>query len=917
MSKSFPHLADTAFPNLDSVDPYERKTTFDYGRYDYTASAKLCNVTWTPDYAHVIGWKSAQQRDAYFEGIAGPVVELQQGFVRTQLDTIAVPVPYDVALTYSYVYLRVPMLTGDEPIDYETPDGMRTVCAFVSEVVYGAPSTTTLVLDVDYWTTYLPHLSVTSLMLERGHAPMYATDVDTYLSDPIAHCADLLTPDVDYGSADIVRGNSFKPLSTARPLYVFASTIPHYRIDAIATATNATQTGPTYSNTGARNGEQVQVSNFVWAPNGKSYAGMTSPSTVTYSETGLPTGLYYYALTGEQIAGGDLATLADKLPVWIMSVQATYIVPEDLVSIRNTVTAAGVELMRVTTRPGLQDLGSMAIDKDLFAIPSPYADIAKLYTYPYARLELSDDCGNVVPIRVEDTHGSIDIAQLVCVAWPALAWEVMVTNVASTSGTVQYEWVNLNGLGTLKDVPGADFAATIIDIGIPTYALYLSAVVEDMVGKQRDAEQARKDAIIGYQSTMRSANTAEQNAYDSNATARSNAYASADTGKANADASADTAKTNADASADTAKNNADASADTSKANTTTSTTNMRTNASRSNSYRSTAEYNARVYNTDTASIDLALMYATTMASVQQQQQAAISQVSNIVAGGAMGVAGSLATGNVPGAIMSGASSLSGAINAGSAYAVSISTELTIQSAMQVALADKAEAAAALSYQNMLNANDENTEITGNNATAADTMATATQTTSKANATRTQTVSKANATRTQTTSKANATRSQTTSKANALASESTGNSNANYTRDTTEENAKAQLESAQTRFASQVNHSAVLPPVAHGEYTGDYEHEQLQSRGLHLRAKTQSDAAIARAGDTFRRYGYAYNGMWDVIDWVPEGKRYCYWQSGDIIQNVKASPNVTANRNLHVVLREGVTVWADPNDVGRW
>lgn len=895
MSKSFPHLADTAFPNLDNVDPYERKTTFDYGRYDYTASAKLCNVTWTPDYAHVVGWKSAQQRDAYFAGIAGPVVELQQGFVRTQLDTIAVPVPYDVALTYSYVYLRVPMLTEDAPIDYEMPDGMRTVCAFISEVVYSAPSTTTLVLDVDYWTTYMPHLSVSSLMLERGHAPMYATDVDTYFEDPLAHCADLLTPDVDYGGSDITRGSTYQPLSTGKPLYIFASTIPNGSISGIATATNATQTGPTYSNTGARNGEQVQVNNFVWAPNGKSYAGMTSPNNVTHSDGSLPTGLYYYAMFGNRVAAGDLATLVEKLPVFAMSVQATYIVPSDLVEVGAAQNVAGVMLYDVETRAGLQRAGSIDLDKTLFDLPRDYADITKLYTFPYAHLELSDDRGNVVPIHIEDTHGSIDIEQLVCIAWPALTWEVMLTNVASTAAPVRYNWMRLNGTNVAHVIPGADFSSLTIDMGIPTYALYLSAVVEDMVGKQRDAEQARKDAIIGYQSTMRSANTAEQNAYDSNATARSNAYRSADTGKTNADASADTAKTNADASADTAK-----------ANTTTSTTNMRTNAARSNSYRSTAEYNARVYSTDTASIDLALMYATTMASVQQQQQAAISQVSNIVAGGAIGVAGSLATGNVPGAVMSGASSLSGAINAGSAYAVSISTELTIQSAMQVALADKAEAAAALSYQNVTNANAENTEITGNNATAADTMATASQTTSKANATRTQTVSKANATR-----------SQTTSKANALASEGTGNSNANYSRDTTEENAKAQLESAQTRFASQVNHSAVLPPVAHGSYGGDYAHEQLQSRGLHLRAKTQSDAAIARAGDAFRRYGYAYNGMWHVSDWVPEGKRYCYWQSGDIIQNVKASPNVNANRNLHIVLREGVTVWADPNDVGRW
>ena len=895
MSKSFPHLADTAFPNLDNVDPYERKTTFDYGRYDYTASAKLCNVTWTPDYAHVVGWKSAQQRDTYFAGIEGPVVELQQGFVRTQLDTIAVPVPYDVALTYSYVYLRVPMLTEDVPIDYETEQGMRTVCAFVSEVVYNAPSTTTLVLDVDYWTTYLPHLSVSTLMLERGHAPMYATDVDTYFSDPIAHCADLLTPDVDYGGSDIVRGNAYKPLSEAMPLYIFASTIPNTRIEEIVAATNATQTGPTYSNTGARNGEQVQVNNFVWAPNGKSYAGMTMPTAVVHNDSSMPTGVWYYAMRGIKAVSGSLQLLIDRLPVFAMSLKAMYIVPSDLVTVGTARNVAGVELLDVMTNAGMQDLDSIPITKELFDIPARFSDIAKLYTHPYSHLELSDDCGNTVPIHVEDTHGTLDISQLVCIAWPALSWQVMVTNVASSARDVRYEWVKLTGELSQRTLPGADFAQTIIDIGIPTYTLYLSAVVEDMVGKQRDAEQARKDAIIGYQSTMRSANTAEQNAYDSNATARSNAYRSADTGK-----------TNTDASADTAKNNADASADTAKANTTTSTTNMRTNAACQNSYRDTAEQNARTYSVDTASTDLTFMRSTTMASVNQQQAAAISQVSNILSSGIGSVAGNLLADNIPGAVMSGANALSGALNAGAAYAVTLTTEVGVAGAAQIALDDKASAAAALAYVNAQNADAENTEITGNNATAADTMATASQTTSKANATRTQTVSKANATR-----------SQTTSKSNASASESTGNANANYTRDTTEENAKAQLESAQTRFASQVTHSAVLPPVAHGEYAGDYSHEQLQSRGLHLRAKTQSDAALARAGDAFRRYGYAYNGMWEVTDWVPNGKRYCYWQSGDIMQNVRNSPNVTANRNLHVLLREGVTVWADPNDVGRW
>ena len=156
----FPHVGNDAFPHLENVKPFERKVPFDYGRYDYTATLKLCSVTWPADYRHVVNWQSASARDAWFDSLEGKTVELANGFTRTQTDTVRVPVPYDVALTYNYVYMRVPQLTQDRPIDHEQAGGIRTICAFIDSCNYLSPSATEFILSVDVWTTYLPYKSV-------------------------------------------------------------------------------------------------------------------------------------------------------------------------------------------------------------------------------------------------------------------------------------------------------------------------------------------------------------------------------------------------------------------------------------------------------------------------------------------------------------------------------------------------------------------------------------------------------------------------------------------------------------------------------------------------------------------------------------------------------------------------------------
>lgn len=852
MSKRFPHLSDTSFPDIGTVHPYQRKTDFDYARYDYEATIKLCNVTWPYDYSHVVNWKSEEQRDAYFAGVDGRSVEMGQGFVRTQLDSVSVPVPYDVALTYNYVYARIPMLTDDEAIDYEVPAGIRTVCAFVSDVVYQAPSTTLLVLDVDWWTTYLPHLSITSMMLTRGHAPMWDVSADEYLADPRRKCGRLLTPDVDFGhGAEMVRAGEVMPLSTAEPMLVMASTIPYASIASIPTVSTGSSTPPTYYDTGARNGEQVGVNGFTWSPGGKSYTGMSSPSDATHIDNEMTTGLWYYGMPGSDVASGALDMLFSSLPVFAASVQAAYLVPSDLVTLGTTITVAGVELTRIYSKGAFQDLGTFEILKSAFGYPAKYADIAKLYTFPYSHVTVSDDAGASIDVRIETTDGTIEAAQMVSIAWPMLAWDVALTNVASTGGRAAYTWMRLQGDTYERHVPNADVAAHLMSYDFPTYALYLDASTEQGMVAQAGTERSRHDAIVAYQSTMRSANTAEQNAYASNATAKANADASADTNVTN------TANTGRTQSSNTDVQNTARSAETTARNTANSTIEGIVNQQTFNLGEQDDEFTT--YSGD-------------------------AQLKGEAVGGVMNTVNAAMTGDIGGTIAAGVGSVV-AISTKSAITDAASHVITTKVGINQDANSDTSAAQRQAANDITSAqNNAATQITSNNVGNANT---------------------------------NAQNSAETAKNNAKRSKETGDDNAGYTRDTTEENAKAQLENTQQDYMDDLRRYDVMPPNAHGGYSGTGIHEQMRNRGLHFRIVTQDDSSIARAGDAFLRYGYRYDGMWDMSGWCPKGARYCYWQSSDIQQDMTARPNPMAARAIRAILEQGITVWADPKEIGRW
>lgn len=847
----FPHVGNDAFPHLENVKPFERKVPFDYGRYDYTATLKLCSVPWPADYRHVINWQSASERDAWFDALDGKTVDLANGFTRTQTDTVRVPVPYDVALMYNYVYMRVPQLTEDDAIDYEDAPGVRVICAHIQDAIYYAPSTTELVLGIDYWTTYLPHLVANiTLMLHRGHAPAYAVDAEAYLASPRANSAYLLTPDITFGTPDVCAHAELVDIAQGEKYLVMASTIPYSSIESLTLASvqSGSSTAASFYDTGARNGHQVGVSGYEWHYGAHGYDNMENPSSYSGVGRGMPTYTRLYAIPTAN-ASNVLTTLASRLPQFIKSVQAAYILPASMLTLASeSFTVAGVTLYRVVPSPALTTIADLELSKAQFGYPSRYADIAKLYTFPYAHLIVSDTLGHEIVVRIEDMGADASMVAQVSPMVECLRWDILLTDVNS-AGPTNYVWQDLDGTANSLTLPGADVARYTLELGIPTYALYLDGRTTHAADTYYDEQSQRASAINSYQATMRGANTAKENADDS----------------------ADTAKTNADASANTNVTNTANSGRTSQANATIAN-NLRTTSTARNNQAQNSSKNDAVQNIyDSSNADLEY---TEFASDANLKSEAVSAIQNLVGNAVMG-------------------NVAGVLNTGVSGIVNITTSAALSGySMQNVLDHQAISQGHTRTQNNIQvsnataqagyANTANTNTTNNNVSVANT----------------------NASNSANTAKANATRSQSTAKANA-----------GYSRDTTEENAKAALELARQNYVRQGHMHDLDNPSAFGLASGDRTADALMRRVVQLRIETQSASAIARAGDAMLRYGYTFDGLWNVTDWCPEGHAGCYWEASEVLVPADELDNPTAERAFESILASGVTVWNDPAKIG--
>ena len=838
---NFPHMKDTDFPNVDGVDVYKYQNEIDYSRFDdLQMKLQVCCVPWDMGEAHIgartisgignmVAFDSKDARDKWFNDIPDDkCFRWETKFKELHRDNqIIVPLPFDEAAKYNYLTVSYSMFANDgSPLEYETPNGLRNWFWFIREVEFVSPNSTRLHLLNDAWQTFIYDVNISRMILERGHAPLFASDVNSYLSAPAANCAGLLEPDA------IAANPSYKQ-SMQAPLVFDSGDM--YVVFVV---------------TSERNGWGTPHSTSWKTPAGH------------YNRTDGAPNFAQIAIVASDYETFML-NIESELPNWKQTVQAVYLASSKLITVGNSFTIGEVTGYSVNSKSGSDTL--LQLNKSMFNYPAKYANLTKLYTYPYAYLETSDEDGNTYEIRIEEMQtGALNCGYILNTIVGGLVLNAQILGVGGANRSISFK-----NLGNRSVTVGGKSLTLQYDWAVPTFAIIMQASREYDYSGFFDRAQATNDANTAY----------------------TNETASAATAKANADRSADTAKANADRSADTSKANTDRDADTRVANAALQTsTNTTIKAANVTQITDTSNFDALLNDDNELAASNYIISTTNNQIAAADQQAAISAASGAATSGISAIA-SAATGDIGGAI---SSLLGGGVQAATTLAQNaVAVNLTASQASASRVNNEAQKVASnynLSNKatvQIQNLNDVNTAtnslITSSNANSAATM-------------------KANATTSQTTEKTNAAATQTTNKANAAATQATANANAQRTKD-----------NALEAIKNTTYQRGMQSPYVFGQFANT-EKAITKPKMIVPSVITQGSDAIQYAGDEFLRYGYTYNRQWNFNGWNV-GKYFTYWKLSDFWVTDLNVPDMYMDK-LRFFLYGGVTIWRNPEDIGK-
>lgn len=917
----FPHLGDTEFPILKTENVYAFKNTFDYHRWDENTIVRLVNVLWDSALNDAPLFDSNDIRDSWFDSLEdGFALRLETAARIVPEGYVKIPVPYDVAARYNYLYVEIPVATGDEMIDYEQSYGIRRWYFFIDHIDYGSPNATHVYVTNDFWTTFQNDVTIRYMMLERGHAPVAASDVRKYLSNPIENSALLLAPDVDFGRGSVVRHSKMVPFGNGTKYVVFASMATSNNVREMGhrtgDGTNA-WTPPSYSDTQHRDGHQMSISDYVWG-NGYDFSSLR-----TYVDNGasnmnrIPNNVTCWAIRANECFGfggsnyGDsfLVRMPRECPAFLQTIRAMFVVDSSMIEMPYApVTMCGHNLYYC--RGNSQPIQKFTLNDAMFSFPDRYKRYAKLYTFPYSLIELTDNDGQTVSIRIEDT-GEITYQLITSIAFPFLDMRVLFGGIGGNGDGNVYSWKSLTDDSSQIEIGADDWGSIKFDWPIPTYGLYMDGETAYNLRNWANLKNARIDAISAYHATMRDANCAENNAIALAQTAESNATDTANTHQTNTNADADTLVAN--------------TANTCNAQTANTALTVATNTANVALGNNTSTFVTALNNglaTANMQTDNTLMVSQTAA----QNEASIATTDNtatasIISGAVDGMAastgtavtaiGAEATGTA--IVQAGIGAMMGAVS-GYVNAQADKANAVILTQVQTTLANSTGWANATKVSDTNDNNDNVTDAMNDlksdqndNTNDCITQQTANNVAAATN----------NAANTSNTMKANATRSKNTAVSNAARTRGTTVTNAGYTQGDTENTAKELLRAAQNKAKNSYETACNQMPIQIGETTGAPMSDYFRTRGVQIKVRTESESAIAQAGDHFARYGYALNRMWDVKEsgFCPM-RNFCYWKASDIWVDDRLSSTSDASKAIQRMFLEGVTLWKNPNEIGR-
>lgn len=519
----FNYLGKRGFPHADNVNVYDYTNDIDYSRYDYSQmQIQICSVPWEQGEAHigqrtlsgignVVHFGTVAERDKWFDSIPdNECFRFETKFKELHSDlTLLCPLPFDIASNYNYVRVTYNLFANDNSaLEYEADNGMRSWFYFIREAEFIAPNTTKLTLLDDAWQTWIYSLDITNMILERGHAPMFDTKADAYLSNPIANSKNLLAEDINYGELQQVTKTQ-------------------------ATALNAGDTYAVIATTAQAWGTWGSKANDDWKVPGSSHNSFAGVPNVAL-----------FALDADDL-NDFLESITNSVPQFKQTVQCVFFIAKELINVADGFTFGGVTCYRVSSYATVSKT-VFSRSKSDWGYADEYADIAKLYTFPYSALEITDEQGNTEIVHIEDTSNVLTMDIAANLVFPYINLSGTVKGIGGTkSSRITFQNMSSHSL----NVSGRWYEH-LRSWNIPGFIVMLSSAKEYDYSTHFDRIQANNDRSTSQTVANRNATaqrTNERNNADNvvnNATAQTTAN-SAINSASNSTASTDASLSNA------------------------------------------------------------------------------------------------------------------------------------------------------------------------------------------------------------------------------------------------------------------------------------------------------------------------------------------------------------------------------------
>ncbi len=904
---NFKHLGEKGFPHAQNVDVYKYENNIDYERFNYDQmKLTICSVPWDMGEAHignrtidgvgnVVYFENKNARDKWFNSISdSDCFRWTTKFKELHSDnSVTVPLPFDIVAKYNYVFVEYTMFANDDSLlEYESSTGVRKWCYFIRNAEFVAPNTSRLEIMPDNWQTFIYDFDLTGMILERGHAPMFAMQTDEYLKNPLQNCSYLLTEDVNFGELQKVTHTATTPLNSQNMKA------------CIVTSGNILG----------------DWSDNVPAPAINLISGVPAPQIFCCNTENL-----YNVLN----------TLNKDKPQFKQTIKAIFFISSDFLTLGQSFSIGDYACNIINNNTSQINKSLYKFNKSDWGYSDKYKNLAKLYTFPYSALEVTDENGDSTLIKIEGTNANLSIDVVANLVFPALNLQSVIKGVGGNS-EVSVKFSNVSEK-TFKT--SGRWYNLVKDWEIPTFSVFLDAYNDYLVNNKFNLAQRKTDAEVAKRIAYRNASNAKTVSYRSAETGKSNQQTEATSVKDNSNRSASTSKSNSDSQATTARENAYTVASASKsceyaganntidnasAQTTCNETNLTKGVEASVSDCNLSNSLAQALQGWDAGYTRNTTNAENDASIQT---AAVSAAGSVVGGAVSGaISGSSAgaVGAVAGAI---GGLVSGGISAATTGATTaIATNLATTQAELVIGNSQDKTTATINNNNERTATSNNAKIGQKDATniMITTSASNTASTQKGNADTTYNATTSTASNTESMQKScnsnsydtdinNATNIYNTSITTSNNTYNTSIKNADDTYSTAIANADDVYNNSLAKIESDKKQAKLKAPIEYGS-TSNCNSATTKPQALYANVVTQSAGAIKQAGDEFLRYGYALDAQWEFDGNWNVGKHFTYWKLRDYW--VKANNFQDYYQDaLRFFLMGGVTVWRKPEDIG--